>query len=448
MTGGSVLVVDDDVAVGKVLTVLLAQAGHEAAHVTSGEEALARLEARPFDAVITDLQMPTMSGLALLDEIGRRWPRLPVVMLTAHGSVSTAVEAMKKGAAEFMLKPFDKEELVFVVGKALAPALRQPDAAPPLPASRAGILGDSPAMRDVLALVRKVAPTSATVLLRGESGTGKELVARALHDGGPRKDGPFVVVHCGALPESLIESELFGYEKGAFTGATARKPGRVELAHEGTLFLDEIGDVSPAVQVKLLRVVQERAFERVGGGQTVSVDIRIVAATHKDLETMVAAGQFREDLYYRLDVVPIRLPPLRERAGDVEELARHFAAEIGRANGRPRAAFDAPALARLRAEKWPGNVRQLENVVERLVVLADGDTIDLAAVERELGRASRAEPRAEPAGDPSLDAQRREAERAGIVSAIARAKGNRTLAARLLCVSRRTLYNKLKEYGL
>jgi DNA-binding NtrC family response regulator len=440
--GGTVLVVDDDLAVGKVLVALLVQAGHEATHVTSGHEALARLEAGPFDVVLTDLQMPGMNGIDLLDETARRWPGLPVIMLTAHGSVATAVEAMKKGAVEYMLKPFDKDELVYVVQKALTPARRRPEGMPAAPQGNAGIVGDSPAMREALALVRKVAGGLSTVLIRGETGTGKELVARALHEGGPRRDAPLITVHCGALPENLLESELFGYEKGAFTGANAKKPGRVELAHQGTLFLDEIGDVSPAVQVKLLRVLQEREFERVGGTQTVKVDVRFVAATHKDLEEMVAKGTFREDLFYRLNVVPIRLPPLRERAGDVERLARHFAQEVGRANGRPGARFDEAALARLGAERWPGNVRQLQNLVERLVVLSDSDAIELTAVERELGRAPLAPT------DGSLDARRREAERAGILAAIDRAKGNRSLAARLLCVSRRTLYNKLREHGI
>jgi DNA-binding NtrC family response regulator len=356
---------------------------------------------------------------------------------------------MKAGAADFLLMPFDKDELVYVVGKALAKPGCASDAIVPAPLARDDTIGDSAAMREVRTLVRKAAAGMSTVLVRGETGTGKELVARALHQTGPRSGGPFVAVHCGALPEALLESELFGHEKGAFTGAATRKPGRVELADKGTLFLDEIGEISPAVQIKLLRVVQERELVRVGGTQTVKVDVRFVAATHRDLEAMIAKGEFREDLFYRLNVVPIRVPPLRERAGDVERLARHFCAVLGAANGRPKVAFDDAAIEALRAQPWPGNVRQLQNVVERLVVLTDSDVIGRAAVDREVARPAGAALAIAPSGeDSSLDTRRRGAEREGILSAIERANGNRTLAARLLCVSRRTLYNKLKEHGI
>jgi DNA-binding NtrC family response regulator len=269
--------------------------------------------------------------------------------------------------------------------------------------------------------------------LRGETGTGKELAARALHEASPRSRGPLVAVHGASLPETLLESELFGYEKGAFTGAACRKPGRVELAQGGTLFLDEIGDVSLGIQVKLLRLLQERTYERVGGTETLRADVRFVAATHRDLEAMTKSGGFREDLYYRLSVVPIRLPPLRERPGDVDELALHFAGE------RP---LDPGALARLRQESWPGNVRQLQAFVERLLVFSDGPRLTLEDVQRELGRAAPA-----PAGE-TLDAHRRSAEKKALEEALSRARGNRTQAARLLGVSRRTLYNKLAEHGL
>jgi len=443
----TVLVVEDDIAVARVLVALLAQVGQEAVHVTSGSEALERLEERPFGAVLTDLQLPGIDGMALLREVSRKWPGLPVIVLTAHGSVAVAVEAMKAGAMDFMLKPFDKDELLYVVGKALASSQSLEEQVPGATRAGADLIGDSPALRGVLALVRKVAAGTATVLVRGDTGTGKELVARALHEASPHKNGPLITVHCGALPDSLLESELFGYEKGAFTGATTRKPGRVELAHKGTLFLDEIGDVSPAVQVKLLRVLQERAFERVGGTQTIKVDVRFVAATHRDLEAMIAKGEFREDLFYRLNVVPIRVSPLRERTGDVERLARHFCGELGQANGRPRIAFDEAALAFLSTQPWPGNVRQLQNLVERLVVLSDGDVIGRTDVERELGVPA-LKPLVAATGDQSLDAQRRETEKEALMHALARASNNRTLAARLLGVSRRTLYNKLAEHGL
>jgi DNA-binding NtrC family response regulator len=306
-------------------------------------------------------------------------------------------------------------------------------------------------MSDVLQTIRKVAPGTATVLIRGETGTGKELVARALHDNSPRKDGPFVRVHCAALPENLLESELFGHEKGAFTGATSRKPGRVELAHKGTLFLDEIGDITPAVQVKLLRVIQERELERVGGTQTIKVDVRFLAATHRDLEAMVAAKAFREDLFYRLNVVPLRVPSLRERAGDIDALARHFCEKFGAANGKPAIKLAPGALEILRGHAWPGNVRQLQNLMERLVVLADGEAIRASDVERELvpsTQGTRLREESAIAQGASLDAHRRGAEREALVTALAQAGNNRTLAARLLNVSRRTLYNKLKEHGL
>jgi DNA-binding NtrC family response regulator len=453
VSDAAVLVVDDDAAVGKVLSALLRQDGFDVTHVPSGEAALARLEARPFDVVLSDLRMEGMDGLALLREVERRWPELPFVLMTAHGSVPVAVEAMRAGAVDFVLKPLDKDELLYVVKKAIASAKDLSAQVPAAASAGPALVGDSPGMREVMAVVRKAAPGTATVLVRGETGTGKELVARAVHDMSPRKHGPFVKVHCAALPDALLESELFGYEKGAFTGAMARKPGRVELADKGTLFLDEIGDVTPAVQVKLLRVLQERELERLGGTQTVKVDVRFVAATHRDLEARVASGEFREDLFYRLSVVPVRIPPLRDRPGDVERLATHFVREMGRANAKPRITLDAEAMAALRSYAWPGNVRQLQNLAERLVVLADGDVIGRADVEREIGAPGRARPQlvdeAAPAsGDTTLDARRRDAEKDAIVGALSQAKNNRTLAARLLNVSRRTLYNKLREHGL
>jgi DNA-binding NtrC family response regulator len=452
-----VLVVDDDLDLGKVLVALLAREGYACEHVASGPEALACLEARPFDAVLTDLRMPDMDGLALLKEVGRRWPAVPVVMLTAHGAVPDAVEAMKAGAVDFMLKPFVPDELAFVMAKALARTQRERDAVPS--ARIEGSLdplrdpvAESPAMREVHARIQKAAAGTATVLVRGETGTGKELVAKALHDASPRRSGPFIKVNCGALAESLLESELFGYEKGAFTGAATRKPGRVELAHKGTLFLDEIGDVSAAMQVKLLRVLQEREFERVGGGQTVTVDVRFIAATHRDLEAMVAAGAFREDLFFRLNVVPIDLPPLRERPGDVERLAARFCAAFGEANARPRISLDAGARAMLAAQPWPGNVRQLQNLIERLVILAEPDAAAItgADVERELGRPTFGSPPTSrrSAEDTTLPERLRAAEKDALHDALARTGGNKTQAARVLGVSLRTLYNKLSAHGL
>ncbi|HEX8793628.1 MAG TPA: sigma-54 dependent transcriptional regulator [Polyangiaceae bacterium] len=443
---GKVLLVDDDAAMGKVLAALLSQEGMDPQHVAGGAEALARLDAAPFDLVVADLRMPGMDGMALLAELTRRRPELPVIMLTAHGTVPMAVEALKAGATDFVLKPFDREELIYAVRKALMGAKKAANATPPQATSSSDLLGESRAMHEVLATVRRAAPGTATVLLLGESGTGKELIAREIHRLSPRSAGPLVKLNCGSLPDNLLESELFGYEKGAFTGAATRKPGRVELAHGGTLFLDEIGDVTPMLQVKLLRVLQEREVERLGGTQPIKVDARLVAATHRNLADMVAKGQFREDLYYRLNVVPIHVPPLRARREDVAVLARHFTEVHAKANGKTMR-LDDGAVERLQREPWPGNVRQLQNFIERLVVLSDGPTLGVADVERELS--PQGSPVAESASAPgSLDAARKESEREAVRSALAKAGGNRTVAARILGLSRRGLYYKLEELGL
>jgi two-component system, NtrC family, response regulator AtoC len=441
-----ILVVDDDAAMGKVLVALLSQAELQSEHASSGADALARLEKRPYDLVLTDLRMPGMDGMALLGELARRWPDLPVIMLTAHGNVPLAVEAMKAGAAEFMLKPFDREELVFVVQKVLAGAERTNGVAPAPPTSTP-VFGDSAAMREVMDLVRRAAPGNATVLLLGESGTGKELVARSIHEASPRKAKPFVKLNCGALPDALLESELFGYEKGAFTGAATRKPGRIELAHEGTLLLDEIGDITLPMQVKLLRVLQEREIERLGGTTTIKVDVRFLAATHRNLPEMVASGLFREDLFYRLNVVPIHLPPLRSRPEDIESLATRFALEHAKAGGKS-IELAPDALRLLSRQTWPGNVRQLQNFIERLVVLCDPPTISAEDVERELARVAPASSSSQKEAGGGLDATRKSAEREAIRTALTRASGNRTVAARILGLSRRGLYYKLDEHGL
>ena len=440
-----VLIADDDPALGTVLCDLLAQAGYAPEHVSSGEAALVQLQRAPYDALIADVRMPGMDGLALLRSVAARSPELPVLMLTAHGSVPLAVEAMKHGAADFMLKPFDREELLFALNKALL-ASKPARARAPQAETAGGLIGQSEALRETHELVRKSAQSHATVLIRGETGTGKELVARAIHAQSARRDKPFVAVNCGALPETLLESELFGHERGAFTGAARRKPGRVELAHGGTLFLDEIGDVSAAVQVKLLRVLQERSFERVGGTASVTADVRFIAATHRDLNALMASGAFRADLFYRLNVVPIWLPPLRARGEDVERLALHFCALHARAHGRPEITLSARALERLRADPWPGNVRQLQNVIERLVVLSDAPEVDLAALERELARDAPAGTAVQ--GGGALDEQRRRAEGDALRDALRRSGDNRSLAARLLGISRRTLYTKLAEHGI
>lgn len=450
----AVLVVDDDEAVGRVLAALLTQDGHRATWVSSGEAALAILEKRAFDLVISDVRMPGLSGLELLKVLRAKSPELPVILLTAHGTVPMAVDAMREGAADFMLKPFDREEVLFVVKKTLSGSEQErsqpPQRVPSKVESADGMVGSSASLAEARGLIRQAAPSMATVLVLGETGTGKELAARALHALSPRKAGPFVRLNCGALPENLFESELFGYEKGAFTGAINRKPGRVELAEGGTLFLDEVGELSAASQVKLLRLLQEKEFERLGGTQTLKADVRVVAATHRALPEMVKAGSFREDLYYRLNVVPISLPPLRARPDDFEPLARHFMALLGAQNGRPKATLTPAAMALLAAQKWPGNVRQLQNFVERLLVLAPpGDFIDEATVQKELARSSTVSETTSPAAaSESLPERRKDAERQAVEEALDKAGGNRSVAARILGVSRRTLYNKLEALGL
>ncbi|HEX4335924.1 MAG TPA: sigma-54 dependent transcriptional regulator [Polyangiaceae bacterium] len=320
------------------------------------------------------------------------------------------------------------------------------------------MVGTSAPMQRVHELVEKASRSSATVLIRGESGTGKEVAARSIHEGSSRRDGPFVKLQCSALPDTLLESELFGYEKGAFTGATARKDGRLELANGGTLFLDEIGDITPATQVKLLGVLQDRAFERLGGTERIHIDVRVIAATHRDLDAMVKHGEFRADLFYRLSVVPLWLPPLRTRREDIAALAKHFCSTFGAANSREAVELSEEALAQLRRQRWPGNVRELENFVERLVVLAEQDVIDASAVLRELSSGTPAfvtqatqttDVREIPASaEGLLDRERREAEKRALVSALERSRGNRTEAARALGVSRRTLYNLLEDHGV
>ncbi|MFO0549155.1 MAG: sigma-54 dependent transcriptional regulator [Polyangiaceae bacterium] len=436
----------------------------DAVHAPSASAALRLFEASAFDAVITDLRMPDMDGMALLRELHARAPEVPVVMLTAHGTVPIAVEAMRAGAADFMMKPFDRDEVLYTLDKVLAAgATSKP---PPAPASADVSLGASAAMREVEELVKRAARTTSTVLLRGESGTGKEVVARLIHATSARAAGPFVAVNCAALPEQLLESELFGYEKGAFTGAAARKPGRVDLATGGTLFLDEIGDVPAQMQAKLLRLLQEKEYQRLGGTRTEKADVRFVAATHRDLEAMIEAGTFREDLYYRLAVVPIWLAPLRERSEDLGLLAERFAERFARENGRGPLAIAPGAHQALAAHTWPGNVRELMSVVERLVVFTDNARIEASDVEREIARqmprGRRPPPPAptlqpappiddeeddddevEVAGEPKLSARVEEAERRAILDALARSHDNRSQAARLLGISRRTLYKRL-----
>jgi len=401
--------------------------------------------------LVTDLRMPGLDGMQLLARALESCPDVPVVVLTAHGTVPLAVEAMRLGAADFVEKPFDRDDVLSAVRTA-ALKVQKAGHRPP-GGGLATLRGESAAMAAVRNAIRRAAAGSATVLIRGENGSGKELVARAIHDASPRAKGPFVAINCAALPESLIESEIFGHMKGAFTGATKDKPGRIELADGGTLFFDEIGDYPESIQLKLLRVLQEREVQRLGSTESARIDVRFVTATNRNLRAAVESGAFRADLFYRLNVIPINVPPLRAREGDVTLLAEYFLRRAAEANGKSGLGVEAEALRLLAAHSWPGNVRQLENFMERLVVFADGGVVRRTDVERELATDDEWLPSyrvdTERVAEPQrLADARAKAEREAIVRALSRAGNNRSQAARILNMSRRTLYNKLAEYDL
>jgi two-component system response regulator HydG len=441
---------------GMVLT--LTRLGYEVRGAKGGEEAVAAYARRHADVVVTDLRMHPVDGLEVVRRLRELDPEATLLVVTAHGSVPAAVEAMRAGAIDFVEKPFSPELLAARVEKAAEIARerrRARDAharAAALDEDRAreagplGLVGASDAMARVRAQVKKVAATDATVLVLGESGTGKELVARALHEQGRRRGGPFVPVSCAALPEGLLESELFGHERGAFTGAGRRKIGRFELADGGTLFLDEVGELPPAVQVKLLRVLQERRFERVGGEETIEVDVRLVSATNRDLKARATAGAFREDLYYRLAIVPLELPPLRARAGDVALLAAHFLEKHAGRLGRRLAGFEPAALELLARHGWPGNVRELENAVQQAMVFAEGALVRAGDLPAALRDAPAALP--VPTGDRALPDLLDDLEHQLVADAMRRAGGVKAEAARLLGVKPSALYYKLEKYGI
>ncbi|HTN52039.1 MAG TPA: sigma-54 dependent transcriptional regulator [Anaeromyxobacter sp.] len=455
-----ILVADDHDALREGMTLALTRLGHEVLAVKGGAEAIAAYRKRPADVVVTDLRMIPVDGIEVVRRLRGEDPDATVLVVSAHGTIAAAVEAMRAGAIDFLEKPFSPEVLRARVEKAIEIARERRGAT----AARAradafeedlvrehdphALVGSSEPMRRVLEQLRKVAPTDATVLVLGESGTGKELVARALHGGSGRRERPFVSVSCAAIPEGLLESELFGHEKGSFTGAVRRKLGRFELAHEGTLFLDEVGEIPPAIQVKLLRVLQERRFERVGGEETVAVDVRVVSATNRDLARMVAEGRFREDLYYRLNVVPIALPPLRDRPGDVEELARSFLRRAAPRIGRKVSAFSPAALELLRRHRWPGNVRELENVVEQALVFAEGEEVRAEDLPEGVRRGPPPPALPVPAGDRSLTEILEGLEEQLILTAYEKAKGVKAETARLLGIKPSALYYKLEKYGI
>jgi two-component system, NtrC family, response regulator AtoC len=437
-----ILVVDDDDGVRTFLAEALEVDGHDVRQAASGEEAVRRLDAESFHVLITDLRMPGMDGLALVRKARTEQPELEIVVLTAHGTVETAIEAMKLGAFDYLQKPVESPaSLRLLVGRAVERrTLRdRHEEAERAHGDAVRLTWGDPAMVPVEEALHKVARTDATVLLLGESGVGKEVAARAVHAWSDRAAGPFVAINCAALAETLLESELFGHEKGAFTGATARRRGRIELAEGGTFFLDEVAELKPELQAKLLRVLQERVFERVGGTQTIAANVRWIAATNRDLRAMMQDGRFRDDLYHRLAVFPVRLPPLRERRGDLLPLAEALLARIGRDLGRRPPPLAEATRQRLLAAPWPGNVRELGNALERAVILADG----AAALGPEHLVLEPAAPAAAPASRSLADL-----ERDAIARTLADTGGNRKDAAERLGIGLRTLYEKLKRYGL
>jgi len=456
-----VLIVDDEVNLRKILAAQLSSAGYDVMLAEDGEQGLQMLKDNHIDLVVTDLKMPKVDGMQLLREALREDPTLPVVMITAHGTVDTAVEALKLGAFDYLTKPFDKDEVRQIVAKALKTRQLAGNEATTeeLPGARFGIIGKSAGLTDLYAVLERVADSPTTVLITGESGTGKELVARALHDHSSRKDKPFIKVNCAAMPKELIESELFGYERGAFTGAVNSKPGRFELANGGTLFLDEIGEIPVEMQVKLLRALQESEFERVGGIKTIHVDVRLVAATNRDLKKLIAQGAFREDLFYRLNVVSIPLPALRERASDIPLLIEHF---LKKFNGRLKKnvqGVEAEAMELLSAHPWPGNIRELENVMERAVLFCDREKLHVDDLPPEVrggpmastpppGKGTPIELSSEGGLKEHVKVAMSRLERELVGRALTQTNGNVTHAARLLKISRKGLQLKMKELGL
>jgi DNA-binding NtrC family response regulator len=445
----TILLVDDEKNIQLTLSRALSMEGYAVETASGGREALEKIAALPVDAVVMDVRMPDLDGLAVLEKARETRPELPIVIMSGHGSLETVRQAFKLGAFDYLEKPItERDKLLVAVRNALSlRALREENARLRHEAGPAEMIGSGPAMQRLFELVRRAAPSEGRVLVTGENGTGKELVARAIHESSRRKDGPFVKLNCAAVPAELIESELFGHERGAFTGAIAARRGKFELADRGTLFLDEVGDMPAAMQAKVLRVLQEGEFERVGGQHTVKVDVRVVAATNKDLRAEVESGRFREDLYYRLNVVPIHAPPLRDRREDVPELAARFLAEACERNGRRAMRLARGAVLALQAHEWPGNVRELRNLVERLAILCDGPEIsaeDVAAVVPDARR-----PRTDRfrAGSSFHDLVE-EAEREIILGALDAHADNVSDTARTLGLERSHLYKKMRALGI
>jgi DNA-binding NtrC family response regulator len=444
----TLLIVDDEKNIRDGLAEAFGMEGYEALTASDGQEAMKLLEERYIDLVITDLKMPKVSGMELLQHIKQRWQNVPVIIITAHGDITEAVSAMQYGALEFITKPLDLEHLLKLTKNALEIrelSITNQELREEVEAQQriSSIIGKSPVMRKIFDLVRKVAPTKASVLITGESGVGKELIADAVHNLSPRRDKPLIKVHCAALAESLLESELFGHEKGAFTGAQARKRGRFEMADTGTLFLDEIGEINQNVQIKILRVLQDKKFERVGGETTLEVDTRFIAATNRDLKVEIAEGRFREDLYYRLNVVNIHVPPLRERREDIPLLAATFLNEFSQENGKELEGFEPRTRQALYAYDWPGNVRELRNCIESAVVMASGRFV----TTDDLPPGPRSTQEKHEMRIPALSSLE-DAEKIIIGETLAALGGNKTKTAEVLKIGRKTLYQKIEQYGI
>jgi two-component system response regulator FlrC len=445
MKRNPILIVEDEPELGKVLLESLSQNGYAVNLAETAEKAIKLFNEGCFDLVISDIWLLDVSGLKLLDEIKNRSLPTPVILITGYGTVQNAVEAMKKGAFDYILKPFSLK----VLEQGIERALRQKNAThtppqeslPPYTSNHSTITQDR-GMKEILKLGERIAPSKATVLLQGESGTGKELLARYIHDRSRRKEGPFVAVNCASLPETLLESELFGHEKGAFTGAIARKIGKFEQAHRGTILLDEVSEMNTFLQAKILRVLQENEVDRIGGSRPIPIDIRVIATTNRDLLASVGRGEFREDLYYRLNVINITLPPLRERPGDIELLTHHFLRKFAEEYGRPAGSVSESAMGWLKRQEWRGNVRELKNTLERAFLTSSQAVLDLQDFSKDRGQGHQPERVEIDSSSLSL----REMEQKFISKALEKTQGNRTHAARILGISIRTLRNKLNEY--
>jgi DNA-binding NtrC family response regulator len=448
----SILIVEDEPKMRRLLEISLGEEGHVVHTAAEAETGLKCLRREAIDLVVTDLKLPGMNGLEFLQEAKRLDAGVPIVVMTAYGSVETAVDAMKAGASDYVLKPFTMAEMKLVIRKELdVQKVRDENRSLREALGKRyhyqNIVARSGKMQEVLAVVARVAPTNSTILLGGESGVGKDLIARAIHQNSRRSSGPFIKINSTAIPDNLFESELFGYERGAFTGANNSKPGKFELADKGSLFLDEIGDVPAPIQVKLLRVLQEREFERLGGTKTLKVDVRLVAATNKDLRAALEQGTFREDLYYRLNVVPIDIPPLREHKEDIPDLVHHFLARFTHQNGKEIETITPPAIKLLMDYHWPGNVRQLENTVERAVALSSDEVIDVDDIHLDSGPAKAVAATATaPLLPEGVTLEQWEDEM--IREALRRAQGNKSQAARMLGLSRNALRYRLSKIGV